>query len=1457
MSTHHPTFGTSSGIGSVFKSLTKSFKPSSSSSLSSSSNTKNVPVTINPTVVGGDQNLQKILDQLLSSSSSPPSQSQALEQLTESVERFSLSSIQEIWYLVRHFCDPRQPRNIRRQAFKLCIACIEKDDNSMGARTRYFSDVYKYTQFTKHHFDPEFTLILKALSTLCKEGHDIHDFIIFEDHRNLIRWFTKAVDTLVSVSNDDNREIHHIDVQISNCVDLLHFLTNCLKFNHATLKDFANANVSKLASLQTTDALLLRAIVDFFNCITSFNKLKKENISQILKFLAFAHEQSTDPDIKKRALETIENMCDESTSVFIGTTLCGQISDPSLKQLSNESHPAISICLGSLDLIELLRVKIRLEKIKFEFPLFFYLSSLLHALQMKIPLIGKRVSKMLAAALDGLFYKNYLGRESTGLFNDIFPFQVWYSEGCSMFDILDSIQVHDEEDEYLMESICDSLKNLYQSHEMTVPKDKMLDFFVKKSSHISEDVALFVLQGFQEEKSCILLNPLWYETSLRLLRHFYIGNRSVPVRLKCIEVIYEAFKVSMLVFEPKNYNYDIFLRVFKLSIEETDEILLQYLCGDILTTLLAESLSDVFFELTSLLKPLFEKKLAPPKEIIITRGYMSSKPAAPSTPKASAEFLVYSTRAICTAFTTSPASRKEDCYNLLILIANTTQNGKVLLTIAKCLTRLRATAENYVYLTNPQDMVGLASAFKRDNVTPTAGQLWTYPETVDYISAKYLDKPKEELQILTPETNEHSADVYYIDIKKWLKVILHIVSNFVEWEVYSYVWAHSCSQLSNMQLFMHCDEEVLEFKTIVCNQLTLKLPQELVFPKNGDITKADLQVALVRTFSSLIGYHDLFLKADEDQITSSLIFGLGSWEKTAIPCINILTICCYEIPLSIKKYLTLILTKLQTRVTSANASTHTLEFLSSLVHLPILVSDFTMEEFKRVFGIAFKYIQYARDTELRNPDNVVVPSVQQHGVDAEVEVTPSTKTKGLSSFMLQYILILSYNVISSWFVKIEMSERKKISSFLIKQLIASDQLSGSQQPSDQTIGFLDFVRKFTFSDLPLKVKNSTKKRQNSDHDHTVLNRWMVGCSVVSIETEVHLGDTEILIRKPTGVSKLIVELDHETQVLKKSPEVIDPSYYLLQLFDSKVKPIPMLEDPVIARGLSVLDRIPSVEFHKIGIVYVGDKQSTETEVFLNKVGSLNYLKFLDKIGVLVRLKDNRDIYTGGLDTENDMDGEYARCWSSKLTQVIFHVTTMMHRDDDPTITNPMGNGLISNTIENQKIIDLKKRHIGNNYVNIFFDESGNQDFNFNLIKSQFNFLNIVISPQTMQTKRSTSFLHSQHQRRKFFKVKTFRRAGVPAIFATCHFKLVSEDQLPYLVRSVAILASEFANVWHASDMSGKYVTNWAQRVKQLRLLYDKSLENAEKEKSHDLNENFEQTAIAELYNTFEFNSFTL
>ncbi|KAK7684605.1 hypothetical protein QCA50_012186 [Cerrena zonata] len=140
---------------------------------------------------------------------------------------------------------------------------------------------------------------------------------------------------------------------------------------------------------------------------------------------------------------------------------------------------------------------------------------------------------------------------------------------------------------------------------------------------------------------------------------------------------------------------------------------------------------------------------------------------------------------------------------------------------------------------------------------------------------------------------------------------------------------------------------------------------------------------------------------------------------------------------------------------------------------------------------------------------------------------------------------------------------------------------------------------------------------------------------------------------------------------------------------------------------------------------------------------------------------------------------------------------------------------------NDKYFDLKKRHIGNNYVNIYFDESG-LPFNFNLIKSQFNFLNVVISPHTITSEFSLS--EEPNNKEKFFKVKTYRREGVPGVFSTCHFKLILESQLAIFIRNLVLILDDFANVWHSSGQSS-YVSNWSHRVKQIRLLKDKTLKN--------------------------------
>ncbi|RLP64969.1 hypothetical protein L150_03734, partial [Candida albicans Ca529L] len=345
-------------------------------------------------------------------------------------------------------------------------------------------------------------------------------------------------------------------------------------------------------------------------------------------------------------------------------------------------------------------------------------------------------------------------------------------------------------------------------------------------------------------------------------------------------------------------------------------------------------------------------------------------------------------------------------------------------------------------------------------------------------------------------------------------------------------------------------------------------------------------------------------------------------------------------------------------------------------------------------------------------------------------------------------------------------------------------------------------------------KRSSSSSSTTTNNTSICNRWMVDNLVVSIETEPFGGDTELIIRKPTGISKFNITLDHPSSLNNTSPMVL-PNYFLSQLVESNTDPILIPDDVNTNRAISVLDRIPSVEFHKIGIIYIGKNQITENEILNNKIGSIDYQKFLSNIGDLIKLQGCKSIYTGGLDTENNIDGEFTRYWRGKYIQIIFHVATMMNNNEQ--ILGENQNDELSD-MDIQRMIDLKKRHIGNNHVNIFFDESGHE-FNFNLIKSQFNFLSIVITPHTYSQDYYNNNLpvsstedKKQQLSEKYFKVKMYRRGGVPSFCGISHFKLISEKELPVFIRSTSLLASIFANVWHGSK------NVWSQRVKQLKLI---------------------------------------
>ena len=72
------------------------------------------------------------------------------------------------------------------------------------------------------------------------------------------------------------------------------------------------------------------------------------------------------------------------------------------------------------------------------------------------------------------------------------------------------------------------------------------------------------------------------------------------------------------------------------------------------------------------------------------------------------------------------------------------------------------------------------------------------------------------------------------------------------------------------------------------------------------------------------------------------------------------------------------------------------------------------------------------------------------------------------------------------------------------------------------------------------------------------------------------------------------------------------------------------------------------------MVYVAEGNTTGEEILRNEHGSVRYLRFLSHLGTLVRLK-GCELYTGGLDKEENLDGEVSFYWQDDITEGTMHV----------------------------------------------------------------------------------------------------------------------------------------------------------------------------------------------------------
>lgn len=144
--------------------------------------------------------------------------------------------------------------------------------------------------------------------------------------------------------------------------------------------------------------------------------------------------------------------------------------------------------------------------------------------------------------------------------------------------------------------------------------------------------------------------------------------------------------------------------------------------------------------------------------------------------------------------------------------------------------------------------------------------------------------------------------------------------------------------------------------------------------------------------------------------------------------------------------------------------------------------------------------------------------------------------------------------------------------------------------------------------------------------------------------------------------------------------------------------------------------IPSFEVHQIGVLYVGRQANSEIDILRNRYGSPRYMEFIQNLGPLVALKNARDLNIF-IDMETDgRDGNFTYVWQDDIIQMTFHVATLMpNKEHDPNCTE-------------------KKKNIGNDFVSIVYNDSGDE-YNLNTIKGQFNYACVIVEPIELNSNR--------------------------------------------------------------------------------------------------------------------------
>jgi len=379
----------------------------------------------------------------------------------------------------------------------------------------------------------------------------------------------------------------------------------------------------------------------------------------------------------------------------------------------------------------------------------------------------------------------------------------------------------------------------------------------------------------------------------------------------------------------------------------------------------------------------------------------------------------------------------------------------------------------------------------------------------------------------------------------------------------------------------------------------------------------------------------------------------------------------------------------------------------------------------------------------------------------------------------------------------------------------------SNQPSQETDMILSDITAMIRPDL---VRDGSVQRSNSspsigEEGGTRLELDLAGgggrrprCGTIAeTEEDGDLSPAPVPRTRAATISTSPTKLPRSAPLAPSSDRgggaAISPQFLFLQLYQAAGIPTNYTEKPLllpntksIESSLRVLDRIFCYETHKVGVLYVGPGQHNDEKAILsNQYGSVRYSAFLSGLGTLLDITttDPSQVFLGGLDPRDD--GQFHYVWQDDAMQVVYHAATLMPSTESDTQFNK------------------KKRHIGNDYVAIVYNDSGDS-YIMGTVKGQFIYAHIIVEPLDFGSNR-ISVVCKQELEGELGHLSSSR--------------IVSDPNLSRVVRQIALHCNLAAIIFSKSKLAkvDPYASNWLERLRHIKRFKGKVLKDQQEEET--------------------------